>query len=265
MNDPHGISHSQDPGGSELLSLLQAQAQAWDQRPLLRRLYSDWYQAIVERLASVPGKSIELGSGIGRLRDHAGSRITLTDVEKTPWVDERVDALELPYADGSLANIVMLDVFHHLADPSRFLDEASRVLTEGGRLIMLEPYCSLVSTFLYKRFHQERTDLDTPPFEHDAATAKAPFESNQALTTLIFYRHRDEFRNRWPTLQLVEEKRLAFVLYPLSGGFSRRPLIPTALYGPLRLCEQFLKPLAPLLAFRCFLVLENHDGLSVKP
>ena len=72
--------------------------------------------------------------------------VVTTDVEPTPWADHVVDAERLPYGDGSLANLVLIDVFHHLADPAGFLDEASRTLAPGGRVVILDPYCSPVST-----------------------------------------------------------------------------------------------------------------------
>ncbi len=242
----------------ELEHALEEQERAWQERPLLRRVYGDWYRTIVDRLSPVPGRSIELGSGIGQLRDFAGDGVVLTDIEETRWVGERVDALQLPDADGSLANVVMLDVFHHLSDPARFLDEATRALRAGGRVIMVEPYCSPVSTVLYRRFHHERTTLHADPFAPDATTAAAPLESNQARPTLVFYRHRSEFLRRWPGLALLEERRFEFVTYPLTGGFSRRQLLPTSLYRPLRALERGLAPLAPLLAFRCLIVLERR-------
>ena len=183
--------------------------------------------------------------------------MVLTDVERTRWAAEQVDALQLPHADGSLANIVMVDVFHHLASPARFLDEATRTLAGGGRVVMIEPYCSPVSTFFYRRFHHERTDLDADVFAADERSASAPMESNQALPTLAFYRQRRETLRRWPSLALVEEKRFAFLLYPLSGGFSRRPVVPHRLFAPLRAVESGLAPLARLLAFRCLVVLER--------
>ena len=242
---------------SDLVATLREQEQAWEERPLVRRLYREWYRALVERLSEVDGVSVELGSGIGRLREVAGTRVVLTDVEQTPWSDEAVDALHLPYADGSLANIVMLDVFHHLADPARFLDEVERTLASGGRLLMIEPYCSPISTPLYRGLHQERTDTAADPFAPDPEIAHAAFDSNQALPTLVFFRRVAELQQRWPRLRLVDQKRFAFLLYPLSGGFTRRPLLPRPLYPVVRLIERALRPLAPVLAFRCLVVLEK--------
>ena len=68
---------------SDLVATLREQEQAWERRPLVRQLYRDWYQALVERLSDVDGVSVELGSGIGRLRQVAGTRVVLTDVEQT--------------------------------------------------------------------------------------------------------------------------------------------------------------------------------------
>jgi SAM-dependent methyltransferase len=237
---------------------LEQQEQAWQERPLLRLVYLEWYRWLADRLSQVPGTSIELGSGIGKLRRVTGEKVELTDVELTPWVDRQVDALDLPYADGSLANIVMVDVFHHLADPARFLDEATRTLASGGRVLMVEPYCSPISTFFYERFHHERTDLHADVFAVDATSATGPMESNQALPTLAFYRHRNQTLGRWVDLSLIEERRFAFVVYPLTGGFSRRPFMPDWLYRPLRALEWCLRPFASLIAFRCLVVLERR-------
>jgi hypothetical protein len=123
---------------------------------------------------------------------------------------------------------------------------------------MVEPYCSPVSTFFYRHFHHERTDLSADPFAPDIRTAAAPMESNQARPTLVFYRHRAEFLRRWPDLRLVKERRFAYLLYPLSGGFSRRPLVPEPFWGVLDAAERLLDPLARFLAFRCLVVLERQ-------
>ena len=236
---------------------LAEQERAWNERPLVRRQYGEWYRLIVEALAEVGRPTIELGSGIGKLREHKPDVVT-TDIEPTPWADRVVDAEALPYSDGEVGNLVLLDVFHHLADPARFLDEACRVLAPGGRVVIVDPYCSPVSAPIYKRFHHERTDLDAPAFERDERTDAAPLESNQARATLIFYGGRDQYLARWPELPVVESRRFAFVLYPLTGGFTRPPLLPRALYAPLKTVERSLQPLSRLLAFRCLVVLERR-------
>jgi SAM-dependent methyltransferase len=239
-----------------LHEVLHAQLRTWNRRPLLRRLYGSWYAELGRRLSRIPGATIELGSGIGRFKD-AFPFVVSTDVVSTPWADAVVDAERLPYTDESLANLVLIDVFHHIARPARFLDEAVRALAPGGRVLILEPYCSLLSTPVYRLLHHECTDLRAPALADDDALASSPLAANQARATVVFFRELDRFRARWPELRIVERRRLALLLYPLSGGFSRRPLVPAALYRPLAALDRLLAPLAPLAAFRCLVVLER--------
>lgn len=236
---------------------LTEQEEAWESRPFLRRLYRDWYRLIRERLAAVEGPVVELGSGIGRLREIV-PEARLTDVEPTRWSDEVVDAEALPYADAAVGNLVLLDVFHHLGRPAAFLDEARRVLQPGGRVIILDPYCSALSTVAYRVFHHERTDLAGEPFEEDAAVSADPLASNQARATLAFFRRAEEYERRWRELPVVERRLLALVAYPVSGGFSRRPLAPARAYRALRELERVLAPARRLAAFRCLVVLERR-------
>lgn len=246
---------------SPLVEALRGQERSWNDRPLLRSLYVDWYELICARLSPVEGRSIELGSGIGTLRETC-PRVEATDVESTPWVHDVVDAEALPYEVRSLANLVLVDVFHHLARPARFLDEAARVLRPGGRIVVLDPYCSPASTAAYRRFHHERTDLSAGAFEDDVSIASEPLASNQARATLAFFRSADEFRRRWPGLGVVERRRLALLAYPLSGGFTGKRLVPTNLGLAVARLERHLEFLAPLLAFRCLVVLERVPSTS---
>ena len=230
----------------------------WRRRPLLRRLYHDWYDLVATHLSTVPGKTVELGAGTAHFKEAFPAAVA-TDVEPTPWADEVVDAERLPYADASLANLVLIDVFHHLAHPVRFFDECKRALALGGRVVMLDPYCSLISTPAYRLLHHEKTDLDAGALADAPELEGAPLASNQARATLVFFREAEAFRDRWPELRIVARRRLALILYPLSGGYSRRQLVPAALYRPLALLERALHPLAPLLAFRCLVVLERAE------
>jgi SAM-dependent methyltransferase len=240
-----------------LVADLRTQAAAWRTRPLVRRLYHDWYRLVVERLSPAPGPTIELGSGISRFKEHFAAAVA-TDVEPTPWTGEVVDAERLPYEQGSIANLVLVDVFHHLASPRRFLDEARRVLVQGGRAVLLEPYCSPVSYRAYRRLHQERTEMDVAPFVDDPAVAESPMLANVGRPTLVLFRHLEELQRRWPELAVLERRRLALLVYPLSGGFTRPELLPCALVRPAAALERLLTPLAPLRAFRCLVVLERR-------
>jgi SAM-dependent methyltransferase len=236
---------------------LRVQRAAWERRPLLRGIYTDWFQRVVAQLSQVEGPTVELGCGIGTFKEFCPATVA-TDVVATPWAEAVVDAQRLPYADSSVANFVLIDVLHHLPRPAHFLAEAERTLRPGGRVVLVDPYCAPISTPLYKVFHFERTNLCVDPFTDEAQSGSDPFDSNQVLTTLIFWRHLEQFRTRHPSLEVVRRDRFALVAYPLSGGFTGRQLVPYRLFGILRRAELLLRPLAPLAAFRCLVALEKR-------
>ena len=244
-----------DRGSVETLETLWAQRRAWDARPLVRRLYTGWFDEIAHRLAQVSGATVELGAGCGAFKEYMAEAIA-TDVVPSPWSDQVVDAEALPFADESLGNLVMVDVFHHVPDSASALREAERTLTVGGRLVLLEPYCSPVSGLVYRYLHHEGADL-----EADLEVSQSsgdPFDANNALPTLLFWRRGDLVRRWTPRLRIVERSRFAWLAYPLSGGFTKPQLLPSFLVPLALVLERVLNPLmAPVLAFRCLVVLEK--------
>jgi SAM-dependent methyltransferase len=52
---------------------------------------------------------------------------------------ECASVYELPFEDGSFDHLLVRDLIHHLDAPDRFMREAKRVLSPGGRIDVLEP------------------------------------------------------------------------------------------------------------------------------
>jgi hypothetical protein len=57
--------------------------EAWRGRPLLRAVYGRFYEMIREALATVPGLIVELGSGIGAIKQFIPQCVT-TDIFANP-------------------------------------------------------------------------------------------------------------------------------------------------------------------------------------
>ena len=227
----------------------------WTRKAILRKLYFKWYGQITGALK--PGTILELGGGSGNLKDSLPHVIS-SDILYAPWLDAVLDAHKLPFKDESVHNIVLFDVLHHLEVPALFFLEANRILRPEGRIVLVEPYVSWASFFVYRFLHAEDMDWYVNPLSLKRSGNKEnPFHSNQAVTTLIFEKFRSQFMARFPRLRILREERTDPLLYPLSGGFHNPSLCPPFLWRPLEHLEDLLAPFHRFLAFRLFVVLEK--------
>jgi SAM-dependent methyltransferase len=239
---------------------LQNYRQIWDTKPVLRTIYGEIFDRIA--LRCVPGTSLEIGGGIGNLKTRLPDLWT-SDIQYGPWLDLVADAQCLPFADGVLGNIVMLDVLHHVEFPILFFREAARKLRPGGRIIMVEPAITWGSTLFYRLIHHEAVDMSVDPLlEGNARADRNPYDSNQALPTLIATRYRDRFHQLLPDLEIIEANWFSFAVYPLSGGFKPWSLIPSRLAPALLRWERAFETIAgPIFGFRMLLAIEKRGAL----
>lgn len=244
--------------GAAETEALAAYREAWTRKPALRAVYADVYRRIAA--ACRPGRALEIGGGSGNFKDFAPD-VVATDVQFAPWLDAVCDAHRLPFAPASFDSVVMFDVLHHLDRPRRFLEEAARVLRPGGRLVMAEPAITPVSGIFYRHFHPEPVDMGADPLAPgEPDPQRDPYDSNQAIPTLLLGRDRARLAALVPALRLVRGERFALAAYPLSGGFRSWSLIPGALVPPVLALERLLAPvLAPLMAFRLLAVFERRE------
>ena len=245
------------------LARFAAHREAWARNPALRSLYGDWYARIRRHLpAAARGPFVEIGSGPWFAREVL-PELRLSDLVQAPWHDYQLDAgARLPFADGELGALVLFDVLHHLASPRRFFAEAARVLRARGRVVLCEPLISPLSYPVYKFLHEEPVDMGVDPLtaeiHQSGATEKDPFDSNQAVPTLLFGRHRAAFERAFPSLRVVSVERLAGPSYAASGGFSRGALLPMPLWRTLHSLEQRLpSSVFRLIGFRLLAVIER--------
>lgn len=228
----------------------------WHAKPALRAIYGDYHRRIVAWCH--PGPTLEVGSGIGSLKDRLPDVIT-TDITPEPWLDAAADAQALPFRDHAFTNLVLVDVIHHLEFPRRFLSEAVRVLRPGGRLIMLEPAITPASYVFYRLFHDEPVDMAADPLAEGRPNRRRdPSDANQAIPTLLFGRYRQTFDHLYPRLKLRHLGHLSLIAYPLSGGFRTWSLIPAAAAELCLRVERRVEPsLGRWLGFRLLAVCDR--------
>jgi SAM-dependent methyltransferase len=234
----------------------------WRRKPALRAVYGDIYRHINAHCR--PGRTLEIGGGSGNLKDFAPG-VVRTDIIPVPWLDAVCDAHFLPFADGSFVNIVLFDVLHHLERPARFFAEAERVLEPGGRLVVCEPAITPLGGLVYRHFHQEPVDMRANPLLDGPLTpGRDPYESNQAIPTLLTGRYRDALAERVPDLPLVTLERFSFAAYLLSGGFRSWSLLPVFAATPLLRLEWAMRHIfGPLAALRLLAVYAKRTAPSL--
>ena len=102
-------------------------------------LYQDWYKLISKNLSEVDGINIELGCGASFI-DQINKSIIKTDVFINSNTDFKLDAMEIGKKfKGKIANLILVNVFHHINNPELFLRSAEKSLLSEGRIIMIEP------------------------------------------------------------------------------------------------------------------------------
>jgi SAM-dependent methyltransferase len=219
-------------------------------------VYNDFYDRIVSEC--LPGLTIEIGGGIGNLKRRL-PRVIATDIQFGPWLDCVADAQHLPFPDGLAKNIVMVDVLHHIEFPVRFFREAVRVLRPGGRIVMIEPAITWGSTLFYRLLHHEPVRMSADPLiDGTCDPGRDPYDSNQAIPTMIATRDRQRFERLFPNLKISRVVWFSFATYPLSGGFKRWSLIPQRLTPyALRFESTIERALGRFGAFRMMLTVEK--------
>jgi len=97
-----------------------------------------------------------------------------------------------PFEDESLRAIVFTDVLTTCLNVRRFFSEASRCLRPGGKILMIEPWVTSWSKFIFMNFHHE-------PFSPSGSRLVIPLNgplsgANGAIPWIVFVGGTQYFR-----------------------------------------------------------------------
>jgi SAM-dependent methyltransferase len=239
-------------------SFIEKNYEYWNRKPLLKILYGDFYRRIAANLSSLPdSKIVELGSGLGNIREFIPSCIR-TDLFPNPWIDQIENAYQLSFADESVSDLILTDVFHHLRYPGTALKALSRVLRKGGRVILLEPCMSALGLLVYGVLHEEPVAVNKE-IEWEAPAGWSPeqidYYAAQGNASRIFVGRK--FRHKLGDWRTINTQRLSAIAYAASGGFSKPQLYPTSALPLIRKLEKILDLFPLLFATRLLVILEK--------
>ena len=168
-----------------------------------------------------------------------------------------IDGCALPFSDHSVKAIVMTDVLHHIPQVRAFFSEAMRCLVPHGVVVMIEPWVSPWSIFIYKYFHHEQFDPDSAAWEFE--TSGPLSGANGALPWMIFERDKSVFNAEFPLLSVETITPMMPFCYLLSGGLSVRGILPGFTYPWCRSFERLLDPWSEKLGMFAFIVLRRAN------
>lgn len=221
-----------------------------------------WYRKLYSHLFDqVPGferkKVLEIGSGMSPLKMFY-PHVTTSDVLDLEYLDHVFDCHEIDqyggFPDHSFDIVTLTNVLHHLRNPLEFLTRTTVKLKHRGELILVEPYCSLLSFPLYRLFHHEGFSfaVDLPGLDNiDGPLSSA----NQAVPYMLFF-SRPEWLSPLAGYYDIGHIRFEFfssLSYAASGGISRIFPVPQVLYRALFPVDGLLARTAPR-AFASFFI-----------
>src|SRR5258708_4282127 len=98
-----GLTHSIVPLSLEQHNIeIFENSGLWEKKPVLRKVYSEFYRAITSRVNPAhPGLIVELGSGMGNIKQHMPQCIA-TDIFPNPWLDRVENAYHLSFNQGEV-------------------------------------------------------------------------------------------------------------------------------------------------------------------
>ncbi|MBT8368715.1 MAG: methyltransferase domain-containing protein [Deltaproteobacteria bacterium] len=233
----HPLTHGLDIDSPEMTI---RRARIIQEKVFLKYFYQKCYLSLAESLPnSINGPVLEIGSGAGFIKECIAGLLT-SEILHIPGVDVICDGQKLPFRSASLRGIVMLDVLHHIPCVKFFLSTAAHCVKPGGAIVMIEPWNTRWSQFVYKHLHHE-------PFDPKAGQWNLPSsgplsQANSALPWIIFERDREVFKQEFPIWQLKKISLHSPLSYLLSGGISYRVSLPAILFKTCKHFEDFLSP-----------------------
>ena len=254
INEPHPPGVDAEQHNREI----HENAKLWKAKPILAKVYGEFYREVADRLdRSLKGLIVELGSGMGNAKSEIPDCIT-TDIFPNPWLDRVENAYALSFLDGEVSNLILFDVWHHLEFPGTALREFQRVLTTGGRLIILDPAMGLLGRLVYGRFHHEPLGVgeeirwDAP---EGFSPAEAPYFAAQARASQIF--ESESYADQLTAWIRDEVTVWSALAYLGAGGFRGPQLYPEILLPVLRSADRILSLFPTIFGSRMIVVLSK--------
>jgi SAM-dependent methyltransferase len=164
----------------------------------------------------------------------------------------------LPFASETFDAVLAVDSIHHSNTPEIALSELIRIVGQGKRIIIFEPYVSLFSFFFYKLFHSENTSWDfrtKKSADLSILKHKKPGDGDQGVSKyLISIFSGNEFPHE------VRVQYLSWISFFLTGGInSPLPISGKIISSVIRFESRFSQKIMKLIASRVLISIKKKS------
>ena len=194
---------------------------------------------------------IEVGAGAGFASFYLKQKIILTDVVPNEWLDLVMDGTAVAIRDQSVDVVLISNALHHFAHPALFLKEASRILRDGGVVLINESYCSILMQLILRITRHEGYSYDIDVFDPKAVANDPtdPWSGNNAVSNLLFDSP-ERFEAEFPLLSVLSDIPSEMLSFIASGGVTAKlpvPELPGWLLDVISRIDEFIVRAAPRL------------------
>lgn len=144
----------------------------------------------IEQYLNKDDTVLELGCGAGHSKHYIKNpNLKISDVTNYDFLDfKNVNCLNTPFDDNSFDCVFSLSLIHHIPNPIKLFNEVGRILKKNGKYIILDINCSFFFKLITILTKSEKYDLDVDIYdiEKNLTDPNDPFDSNNAVPTLIF-------------------------------------------------------------------------------
>lgn len=209
-------------------------------------------------------KGIEVGAGTGVSKEFIENKnFQITDYCDNSWLDiKNIDALKTGFDDNSFDFVISSNMIHHIYSPIIFLEEISRILKPGGKLIIQEINCSLITRMMLVLMNHEGYNFDVDVFDKNAICNDPNdlWSGNNAIPNLLFD-DKEKFHSHIPFFRIDLRDYDELLCFLNSGGVISKAFhipLPKFLLRIMQHIDKALTRMVPtLFAMQTKVVLTN--------
>ncbi len=164
---------------------------------------------------------LEVGSGVGFSKDYIDNKnLKISDISSDSHLDfKNIDAQDTGFPNENFDFVIASNMVHHVPYPIKFFREMNRILKKDGRLIIFEPYCSILLQLVTILMKHEGFDFTVNPWDNKIpkSSESDAWHGNIAVSNLIFD-DKKKFDSQLGNFFKIEYEELTECLIFLNSG-----------------------------------------------